>query len=128
MDSCWRKRGELCLRTCDAEIRKKPNNLSVLLPLDFDSFPVPIHHTHWLPPIRILHGFYPSLVGRLRQSHADGEIGLQLIHPGLDLVLIDCVPNIRRPVLVKLFWVLDKEHFIRINPIVAPSSVPTGTA
>ena len=52
-------------------IRKKPNNLSVLLLLNFDSFPVSIHHAHWLAPIRIFHGFYLSLVGGLRHSHAE---------------------------------------------------------
>src|SRR5437899_8221042 len=48
---------------------------------------------------------------------------LHVAHPWLHLVLIDCMPDICWPVLVKLMWIFDEEHVIRIKLEIAAAAI-----
>ena len=59
-------------------------------------------------------GVTPDYVVGVWVGNADGEGRLNLVHPRLHLMAVDGLPRLRRPVLVELVRVLDKEDLIAV--------------
>src|SRR3954451_13785556 len=83
------------------------------------SLAVSVGYRQRLSPIRVLHRFRCGIVRTLRGSHSDREIGLQLVHAGLDFMLLNGIPDIWWPVFIKLLGILDEDYFIGIDSIIA---------
>ena len=68
-----------------------------------------------LAAVGIVRGLHRGIAGTVRNSHPNREVRLKFIHPRLDLVLLDGLPDIRRPVLVQFVRILDEENFVGVD-------------
>src|ERR1039458_2570062 len=72
-----------------------------------------------LSPIRVTQSS-PTIIARtLRNARSNRKAGLQLVHPRLHFMSVNLLPDIRRPVLVKLAWIFDEENVIGVNLKIA---------
>ena len=76
-----------------------------------------------LATVRVIHLLINRITAGIHQTDPDGEIRLHIGHPRLDLVLIDGLPNVCRPMLVELMRIFDEEHVIRIELEIAAAAV-----
>src|SRR4051812_46714968 len=89
-------------------------------------FSVPIRHRQWLAAVRIRHHALRGIIRPMRRPHADGEGSLHLVHPRLNLVLLDGLPNRCRPVLVELMRILEEQRLVRVDGEVRAALRPDG--
>src|SRR5690348_6845682 len=93
---------------------------SILRPwLHLDRFAVVITDVQGLAAVRIIHGLIVLVSPGLHQPDANREVGLHLAHAGLYLVLINRLPNVSRPVLIKLVGILEEKHLVAEELVLA---------
>src|SRR4051812_49463160 len=76
-----------------------------------------------LATVRVIHLLINRITARIHQADPNREIRLHISHTRLDLVLIDGLPNVCRPMLVELMRIFDEEHVIRIEFEIAAAAV-----
>src|SRR6266853_612894 len=72
-----------------------------------------------LPSVRVVEGLVSRIAALLEEADTNRKISLQFAHARFYLVLVDRLPHIGGPVLIELVRILDEEHVVGIEPIVA---------
>src|SRR5215510_15015066 len=62
--------------------------------------------------VEIFHSSIAIIAGADPNISSQGKAALPLIHAGLNLMMVNCVPYFRRPVIVQLMRVLQKQDVI----------------
>src|SRR6476661_314855 len=103
-------------------------NSSLALPrLHHNRLPAVVADDERLAAVWVIKRLIGIVAASFQQADSNSKVRLEFAHPRLDLVLIDRLPNVCRPVLVEFVWVFIEQHLVAVEPeiciaLVADSS------